>query len=1739
MTQLVSTKKLAVILLILPCIGIILTAILTPYQKKSPDASRTYRQTTQNNSNTQENTQVLAANDRSPQIYIYGEKQEYSAGGVIAIASTDEAAVHIGGYRISGPTTIAIYQTNEDALLDYITHDKDSKQTQAKPLVSKLHYQTTIKTTINTGDQGDAKVLLPLAEQGIWYLKMSIGKNNTDAFVIRSNIAALAEEGDNELIFWGQNFKTKRSITDGVVILYSLLNGRKELERASFNSDGIAKSKSTGDADIALIAQNNERAIVPLNLKYLNLSYNSSKTFQEKLNRTRYFIFTDRPLYKPGDTVNFKAILRTDDDARYTIPTGQATATVYNGYYYPGSTMTPEFEQSYTISPDGTISGQYQIPQDAKVGEHTLNISLPDQSTSGSFFDNEFTSSTISYDVEFFRKPEYTIDVTTPKTEYIAGDNTSFTIDGRYFSGQPLMNQKVKYTVYSSDFYEYQYLQDQKNLEQTIHDEYRYGYTYSDNKVLEGTAELDKNGKATINLNTKIPSANGKNHVFSIEATVDDSSQNPAFSRRNLLIYAGDFNIYRNDSSSGGKVNTTVSLPLTLLPIKSETNISNIDLTAKVVRENWVATQQTDQKYPTYKKEEETLPKLTATTDNEGKATLTFTPTKVGSYTFTVEGKDVQNNLISKVFYAYITNQDVPQYTPEGNNDLTLTTDKQKYEPSDTAHITIFSAIPNRDVLLTLERGRVNRYQVVHLNSKNAQVDIPLQETDIPNIYTKIQSFDDYHLNASQANISISTASKKIKVAIAPNSKKFGPGETVQIDLQTTDTSGNPVSSDVAFWAVDKAIFELSDNKLGNIFNTFWNERWNTTQETHSLEGIIAFEAGGRGGGCFAAGTKVRMADGTTKNIEQIKAGENILTRKSANDKTLVQAKVINTHQVTENGYLIINDMLKVTPNHKLWINHEWKEAGSLQKGDILLTDNNEEVKVHSIEWQRTKANVYNLSIEKYHTYFANGIWVHNEKGVDRSTFKDTAYWNPTIHTDSNGKAQVSFVLPDNLTTWTLAAVASTTDTKVGQATNEIEVTKDVVLRPILPNILRVGDNLILSALIQNFTEQDHTFTTNLHFTDGEVKSPTTSEINVKAKEIKQISWEIKPTKENKAAQLIFSAKAKDNGKLADSVTQQLPILAFGFEEQKAQTGQNNTDFLTKFATDSKKERSTITLSLSSTILGTLPTAMNYLIDYPYGCVEQTTSRFVPSIIAKTNPEIFASVLKEKDIDDIIQKGVNRLATQQQGDGGWTWWFSGKSDQFITAYVIEYLLQAKQAGTEVDQQIFNKALQYLEQEQYFDGKSNDPIRLTTKENIARMYGLTLLGATGKTYEINSLNGISPDLVALAVMSNYLNGDKNPGTNGLNYLISLAQKQGDAVFWEAGDSLNFGSKDASTALAIRAILLAGGDRSLAVKGAIYLGRVRKFNYWSNTYATAQVVRALTELSKTQKETDPNYTYKVTIDNKSIAQGTVTQAQEPIPDIKIPAANIKATGSHIAISKQGNGQLYSTLIVNEFRTDKKAPAQSHGLSIKKEFVNEKGEEYSLGIGSTVLVRITVAGLKAKENYGVINDELPAGMIPINDTFKNEQYNQTLTNSYDAFGKEITQNGEVLSLYQMEPGEKTYTYKARVISEGTFSVPPATVSLMYAPEIYGRSQAQTITLDKESHLLPQKALKKIVTNIDVKQYVTRQNKIVSIILLIIIIVSTVLILFKRDELKKLQLMEKIKTLWKDLKGKVNKEQ
>jgi len=1553
----------------------------------------------------------------------------YSSRRLIVWGVHQEPSIKISTFdKVKRDVKVDIYKISKDELLDFLTYkiQGDNRYLVNTPDISKFNKVATI----DAKDDEDETTLLPIDGQGLWLLRAYSANVESFSAIIRTAIGTVAKEGDNEIILWTQNIFSGKKIGNGSVEVFNLKDKPTLLSESLMDTNGIAKTSQLDNADVGFVDTPEGQTLVILNLPR---DYYNYKTFSESQINTKYLLFTDRPLYAPGDRVYFKAIIRNDDDAEYSVPTGLATVKVYKDY----DSSSAVFEKKYQISSNGTISGEYLLENTARPGIYQMSVVIDVEP------DREWYLQAIAdFNVEHYRKPEYNLEANVVRDELLEGETVTFHLSGKYFFGQPISGGKVKYSI--------QHSKEQYYTEENLEDYKKYGYGwyyYGGNEIQSGDIELDDKGEAEISVDTSsIPKSSFS--IISLEATYQDESGNPVRTSKNILVRGNEYSIRTGNYEHLARSGQQISIPLTLLA-HSDVSVSNVDISISPVREEWLRNEKAPldtQGYYNYYLDKEILPNFFITTNSKGEAVLTYTPQKTGSYNFTLKVPDRRGNVYERNLYLWVNQENVPYYY-QNSYGVTLRVQDREFAPGEIIPVSLSLASLDRDVLITVERDKVRRYFVTSVPGYATTIYIPAFSSDLPNVFVTASTFatKGYLFNSSSEKISFRKDSKEIKVSITPGAERYAPGETVELKIKTSDSSNLPLSSEVAVWAVDKSLYELMSEQRPSIVNTFWSDRYNSTNQRNSFQGIVS---AGAEKGCFVGDTKVLTPDGL-KKIEDIKPGDLILTRKNETDPTLVKATVKNVHSIIAPGYLILNGDIKVTAEHRMWVNNGWKDAGSIQIGDFLLNKDNNQVTVDSIEWQTDKTLVYNLTVKDKATYFAGNVYVHNDKGGDgrtRDNFADVAYWNPHVQTDANGNATVRFVLPDNLTTWLVQSIAVTYDTKVGENTADLLVTKPVIIRPILPNILRVGDDITISTLSHNFSGIEKQLEHRLTFDSGDLVDNQPVSFVIGNNSFIETLWNLKPLKSG-IATIRAALSSTGNAKEEDSVSIKIPVKEFGFNERTSSVGEGGITFgITKFP-DTDASLSKANLYLSASLFGTLPPAIDYLLQYPYGCVEQTTSRFVPAVIIKENEMIFKEITGSKDLPDLIKTGVDRLSILRDDDGGWGWWY-GEVNPFITAYATEYLKRAERLGVAVPADLYKSTKTRFENEL---PKITDPT-----VRIGYIYTLSLLGSPLGNEEIRNFGTSTPDIIALGLLSNVQNGFMDRNTNGYNLLQSIAQEENGKKYWESGTWMFFGSREASTALALRALLKAGAPEEAIVGAARYLVSERKAEYWNNTFATAQTIDTLLEFTKKYNKSDVSTPYKVWLGENQVDSGVL----QGVFDTRIVSIDPKllVQDTKLRIESPEDNHIYSTFVFDQFRTDKNASPQSSGLSVTRTYKS------SFGIGDIVDIDIQVSGIPQESRYLVIEDELPGGLVPVNKSFENERASsRSDIHSYYYWGgdKEYTENGIVASFANVNSDSVRLTYQARVVSRGVFNTPPARASLMYEPEVRGRTGASVITI------------------------------------------------------------------------------
>jgi uncharacterized protein YfaS (alpha-2-macroglobulin family) len=250
------------------------------------------------------------------------------------------------------------------------------------------------------------------------------------------------------------------------------------------------------------------------------------------------------------------------------------------------------------------------------------------------------------------------------------------------------------------------------------------------------------------------------------------------------------------------------------------------------------------------------------TTGENGRANLSFTAIEPGFYQLRLSGTDRDGNALYYNTYLYVFSQAYDTWVGR-SNDLYVQADKESYAPGETARLLIESTFDG-PALLSFERGTTRREMLVELTAPATIVEVPIEATDVPNIYviviawmeqdTSLQpdmynSVPDSRLMTAYVELSVPATNKILNVTITPDRDVYNPGEEATFTIGVTNYLGEPVSAEVSLAMVDEAIFALSEELSGPIYDAFYYERANIVRTFHALALIRHLNAGGMGGG--------------------------------------------------------------------------------------------------------------------------------------------------------------------------------------------------------------------------------------------------------------------------------------------------------------------------------------------------------------------------------------------------------------------------------------------------------------------------------------------------------------------------------------------------------------------------------------------------------------------------------------------------------------------------------------------------------------------------------------------------------------------------------------------------------------------------------------------------------------------------------------------------------------------------
>lgn len=597
-----------------------------------------------------------------------------------------------------------------------------------------------------------------------------------------------------------------------------------------------------------------------------------------------------------------------------------------------------------------------------------------------------------------------------------------------------------------------------------------------------------------------------------------------------------------------------------------------------------------------------------------------------------------------------------------------------------------------------------------------------------------------------------------------------------------------------------------------------------------------------------------------------------------------------------------------------------------------------------------------------------------------RNNFKDTAQWNPAVWTGASGETTVPVTLPDNLTEWRVTAVGLSDTSQAGIATEAFRAKKDLMLRLQLPQYLIDGDHQRMTVVVANDTGKDadvHVDLTSSGLTlDGNLKQtvrvpagiPQTVEFNAVAGD---------------PGDAKVTAKAWiDNGP-NDGVEQGFPIHPHGRPVLATRSGEGALDVSLAPGGKLDPKFGSLKVTVSPTLAGDLTKSLNELIDFPYGCVEQTMSRFMPSVLVEHTVKGLG--LPEpnnlRNLPKIVRDSLARLAKMRHGDGGWGWWEWDDTDPFMTALVLDGLDRAKQAGYDVSaaqpEQAVKWGMTRLKDASKKDSLrdrlylSYSLLRWGEKDAVDILRGLNLKDHETKDWTGRKITLPQTAELATAVLAYHEAGMASEASEALDRLVTRATVGEEQVSWPSEEGA-WGAEP--TALALVAFETVRPNDPLTPRIVQGLMRSRKGDMWWSTRDTAYSLVGLTAYLENSHELANASDVTVVVNGQT--KGTIHLDPQVLDDpsriIEIPRAELGDGPAKVEIRPNGQGKCYYTVAYQALDVSPELAETSTDAGLKVERSYYKLEPRALENGTKRLLP-SAKPITSYENGDLVRVEL----------------------------------------------------------------------------------------------------------------------------------------------------------------------
>lgn len=658
--------------------------------------------------------------------------------------------------------TVDLYRVPLERVVASVRDGRSFQATDAATLTRVGH--ATASYVANTYSD-DRRVVVPVSGTGYFLAVAHLG-DATDVKLVDVTSFGLATivAGSNRLLFatdlssfnHATGVRVSVEVRDRSIELAFNSSGLYVLPQRAWNHGVVFAQARDGSAYVQSVDRYGSQAVQELS-----------------------YIQTDRPIYRPGQWIDLRAIVRAGTIGDYTIPSGNRAVRV------TAPDGTTVFSRTLPLSAFGSVHASVPLAPDASLGGYTITVGA---------------STRVVY-VAAYKKPEYELNLTPSKTFVVGGDRISFALGARYFFGRPAAGMHLHYTAYRQSqpvfwWGPYDFIEGNR----------WYG---SRTKVAEGEFVTDAEGHNTVALDTT--KATG---LEQLTVTVDgrDASGRTVTTDATIPLTPASFSLALEPRDWFAQAG--VGTPITI-HARSYTDApraaAKIDVT--------IHGERYDRRSGREIETGETH--VSVTTDEHGDATFTWVPKEGGSYRFSAVSSDERGLEAKAGLYLWALGAGEESWFAPMERPVIIA-EKKSFKPGERPRVLITLPKPGRDVAIVVVSDRLVDARVLHVQGTTTAFEVPVPK-DTSHLAVTAMLPNESGIDTATAQIVIAPAPRTLSVTLAPRKPRYAPGERALFDVHVSDLQGKPVRAELGLGVVDEALYAVQAENAGDPFETFYD----------------------------------------------------------------------------------------------------------------------------------------------------------------------------------------------------------------------------------------------------------------------------------------------------------------------------------------------------------------------------------------------------------------------------------------------------------------------------------------------------------------------------------------------------------------------------------------------------------------------------------------------------------------------------------------------------------------------------------------------------------------------------------------------------------------------------------------------------------------------------------------------------------------------------------------------------